>query len=82
MADFRKEPSAVPLHIRTYWSWFGSGSWQVPTSPRVAFARQSRLFKMYVTQSTAGARRDSSDDACLKFIQSALPELQRAVQSR
>ncbi len=80
MANFSKQEAAAPLRVRTYWSWFGAGGWQVPRSPRVTFARQSRIFKVYVTQATAGASRNNAEDACLTFLESALPALTQAVQ--
>jgi hypothetical protein len=81
---FSKLEGGVPVRLHTYWTWsgrkrHGRNGWLVPDNPRMAFAREPYLFKMYVTHAIQGARRSSDEDACVDFIQLVLPELERVL---
>jgi hypothetical protein len=44
-ARFEK-PNALPFEV--LWAWGTGGDWQAPDSPRLAFAGEGRIFKVYV----------------------------------
>jgi hypothetical protein len=50
VATFKKTNELVPMSVRIYWSWSGSGQWQVPDRPRLTFARFPVLYKLYVVR--------------------------------
>jgi len=37
-----------PAELRLFWSWSTGGPWQAPANPRLTFARQRALYKLYV----------------------------------
>lgn len=80
--DFVKVDGGVPVRLRTYWAWHGNGAWQIPTNPRLTFASQPYIYKMYVTQAVDGSRANSADDPCRIFIRTILPDLQHVLGSQ
>jgi hypothetical protein len=50
VATFKKSNEIVPTSVRIYWSWSGSGQWQIPDRPRMTFARYPVLYKLYVVR--------------------------------
>ena len=49
-ASFEKEIDGRPFRIRTYWGWGTGAGWDAPDMPRVAFAGEPFLYKLYVTE--------------------------------
>jgi len=80
--DFVKRAAGVPFYLRTFWTWHGKGGWQVPANPRVAFAREPYLLKMYVTQEFEGSGPQPAADACQDFIRDVITELQSVLPSQ
>jgi hypothetical protein len=50
VATFKKTAEVVPTIVRVYWSWTGTGRWQTPPQPRIAFAHDRVLYKLYVVR--------------------------------
>jgi len=71
MAHFR-QPASQDLAI--YWAWSADGTWQAPSSPRLAFGGQPFLYKLYVVRET-GPR----DQLTPEFLQQLMPELNAAL---
>jgi len=77
-AQFTKKKATDQTNIRIFWSWSANGSWQVPENPRLTFARQPVLFKLYVLRETAPAEATQlDDDPCVELLRLLLPEMQR-----
>ncbi len=49
-ASFEKTLDGRPVRIRTHWAWGDGSGWSAPESPRVAFAGEPYLYKLYVTE--------------------------------
>jgi hypothetical protein len=79
VATFSKTETASPLHVRVFWSWSATGAWQTPAYPRLTFARQRRLYKLYVIRPLLRPTEPLDDDPALSFIQALVPELDRAL---
>jgi hypothetical protein len=79
VATFSKTERASPLHVRVYWSFGGSGDWRAPDSPRLAFAGQRRLYKLYVIRQLAKAAEPLDDDPAIPFLRALAPELEKAL---
>ena len=47
-ARFVKERANGRTNLRIFWSWYGSESWKVADNPRLSFAGEKVLFKMYL----------------------------------
>jgi hypothetical protein len=50
VATFKKNSGTIPVVVRVYWSWSGTGEWQIPDRPRFTFAKFPMLYKLYVIQ--------------------------------
>jgi hypothetical protein len=79
VATFSKTERASPLYVRVYWAFSGSGDWRAPDSPRLAYAGQRRLYKMYVIRQLAKASEPLDDDPAVPFIQAIAPELEKSL---
>lgn len=53
------KPPPNPAAFEVRWGWGTGNDWQAPDSPRLAFARQSRIYKIYLQQTL----RESSNSA-------------------
>jgi hypothetical protein len=80
VANFSKTERATPLHLRVFWAWSATGAWQSPEYPRLAFAGQPRLFKMYVIRQMVKEGEPLAGDPAAAFIQAAVPEFQKALR--
>jgi hypothetical protein len=78
--DEGDEKTGQPEHLRIFWSWYSPGAslWLAPNSPRVAFAGQRVLYKMYVIRNVTTATPAVSDP-CLKLLGQLLPVLDTAL---
>jgi hypothetical protein len=73
-AEFTNPAGFADDRVGIMWSWSANGSWAAPENPRLEFAGQPVLFKLYVTWDRC---RDSSSlidsrptDFCQEFVES------------
>jgi hypothetical protein len=83
-AEFRtavliKKQSADQNYLRIYWGWNATGSWSAPDNPRLTFAGNAALYKMYVIRELSTLDDTGEDEPCREFLRDLLPELQRAL---
>jgi hypothetical protein len=78
-AVFGKASAAVPTYLRILWSWSADGFWEAPDNPRLRFAPQPVLYKLYVIRELATADDRLEGDSSLDFLQTFLPELERVL---
>lgn len=74
-----KTDAPLPTYLRILWSWSADGAWTAPQNPRLAFASQKALYKLYVIREQRSLDETTSDDAGQKFLQVLLPELQQVL---
>src|SRR5262245_197933 len=67
-AKFSKQNAIVPLNVRVFWSWRAADAWRAPSSPRLAFAGEPVLHKLYVTHELTGADERQDDAVCAEFL--------------
>jgi Protein of unknown function (DUF3485) len=80
VANFSKTERAEPVYGRIFWSWSGSGTWETPDYPRLAFAHFRKLYKVYVVRQLLKAAEPLEDnDPAIRFIQVLVPELEKAL---
>lgn len=79
MAKFRKAGASVPETIRVFWSWSATGSWQVPSNTRIAFARHSALYKLYIVRDLTLPDEPIADDPVVEFLREFLPQLNQTL---
>jgi Protein of unknown function (DUF3485) len=79
VADLRKTNSTEDRRLRIFWAWSSGGSWSVPENPRLAFARESALFKLYLIREASEKLEPLADDPCLDLMKQLLPEWRKTV---
>ena len=64
VAEFEKKTATAVERQRVRWAWSADGGWGVPDRPRLAFLRDSELFKLYVvTGVSADAAQQTGGDS-------------------
>jgi hypothetical protein len=66
---FRGPPSTDGHRLQLYWAWSSDGVWKAPSSPRLTFAREPRLYKMYVSRTLHPAQDRDENQTCLELMQ-------------
>ncbi|MCI0379612.1 MAG: EpsI family protein [Gemmataceae bacterium] len=78
-AKFTKGQGVEDSRLRLYWCWRGAERWDAPDNPRVAFAGQPFLYKLYVIQELVSSDEAMDDAQCREFIARLVPELERGL---
>jgi hypothetical protein len=78
-ARFVKERAAGKTNLRIFWSWHGAQSWQVADNPRLSFAGEKVLYKLYLVREMIQPDEPLDGDACIEFMQDFLPAFRRNV---
>jgi hypothetical protein len=81
VATFSKNERAAPVHVRVFWAWTATGTWQAPEYPRLKFAGERRLFKMYVIRQLLKEGEPLDADPVVPFVQALAPELETVVRA-
>jgi hypothetical protein len=75
----KSEPTGTHSE-RGFWSWSGDGKWIAPKNPKLKFAGQKALYKMYVFAAVpTGGKKLAGDDFCFDFIRTFIPVLDVAL---
>jgi hypothetical protein len=78
-ARFVKERNSGKIHLRIFWSWRTSQGWQVADNPRLNFAGEKVLHKMYLIRELVQPDEPLDTDPCVEFMREVLPMLERSV---
>ncbi|VTR95697.1 Uncharacterized protein OS=Singulisphaera acidiphila (strain ATCC BAA-1392 / DSM 18658 / VKM B-2454 / MOB10) GN=Sinac_2487 PE=4 SV=1: DUF3485 [Gemmata massiliana] len=79
VARFGK-PGIVPTQLEIYWTWSRDGrTWQAPNAPRLSFAREPALYKMYIIRQFVAGSREENANSCREFLQRALPDFNQVL---
>jgi hypothetical protein len=81
VAVFSKTERATPVHLRLFWAWTANGTWQVPEIPRLTFAGERRLFKIYVIRQMLREGEPLDADPIVPFIQALAPEMDKLIRA-
>jgi hypothetical protein len=82
MGEFHKARSPVAGRLRILWAWSSDGAWQAPDKPRMQFARQGCLHKLYIVSSAAADRPFAADAGTQEFIKRLIPQLEATLFER
>jgi hypothetical protein len=79
---YRKRSAAVPTRLTILWSFLAGGKWNMSANPRVDFASQSLVYKLYVVYRPPSTGAPPNDDPYVEFVRrELLPELERVLLS-
>lgn len=76
---FSRDETDGPNQMRIFWSFFAADRWSMPNSPRLAFAREPVLYKLYVIRNTTGPTGPLENDACVRLLGLLLPVFNRTL---
>jgi hypothetical protein len=74
-----KKRHSEQIAQRVYWSWSAAGTWVVPDSPRLAFARYPLLYKLYLIRDLSRPGEPLEDDPCVDLMRQLQPELKKSL---
>ena len=79
LCDFVKQSSSAADSRRVFWGWSSDGRWKAPENPRISFAGQPFLYKLYVLRGLDRPDESKDEDLCLDFLNLLIPELQQTL---
>jgi hypothetical protein len=71
--------AAEQTRLRIFYAWNASGTWVAAENPRVAFARSSVLYKLYLIRDLPVTTAPLASDPCLDFFERLGPELRKCL---
>ena len=78
-ARFEKRKQDSVSQLRIFWGWRTSAGWRAAENPRLAFAAEPLLHKMYLIREMAAADEPVDTDPCVAFMGDLLPVLQQTL---
>lgn len=78
----KKSAEGILIPLRTYWAWSVDGRCEAPVNPRMHFASNQHLYKIYVTQvlSSPSTRPTDAETAVFEsFLSEFLPKFRAAL---
>jgi hypothetical protein len=62
--------------LRIYWGWTAGSGWSAPENPRLLFAGQPALIKLYALRESTGQGERDAADPCLDLLREILQTLE------
>lgn len=78
-ARFVKERTTGKTHLRIFWAWHASDAWKIADHPRLSFASEKVLHKLYLIREMITPDESLEGDACVEFMQELLPAIRQNV---
>jgi hypothetical protein len=78
-ARFVRERASGKTHLRIFWAWHGAETWKIADNPRLSFAGEKVLYKMYLIREMVQPDEPLEGDACIEFMQDLLPIVRHSV---
>jgi len=79
-ADFGNSAIDDPTLTRLYWAWSTDGEWETPANPRVDFAGEPVLFKLYVSEQWVPSGIVNDTGVAESFMDEMLPVVRSALK--
>jgi hypothetical protein len=77
-ARFVKERTTGKTNLRIFWAWHAN-AWKVADHPRLSFAGEKVLHKLYVIREMVQPDEPLEGDACVEFMRELLPTIRQTV---
>lgn len=74
-----KPQATGTAHLRILWSWNATGTWEAADNPRLQFARNRALYKLYLIQELDSAEAPMEGSALAAFTRELMPVLERTL---
>jgi hypothetical protein len=78
-ARFVRERATGRTNLRIFWSWHDAQTWKVADNPRLSFAGEKILYKLYLIREMVQTDEPIEGDACVEFMQDVLPSFRSSV---
>jgi hypothetical protein len=76
---FRKE-AVTPIHLRVLYGWSAANAkWDAPENPRLTYAGQPVLYKLYLNRELAQPNEAMESDPILNLLRALRPQLRAAI---
>jgi hypothetical protein len=75
-ARFLRQRPDGQTNLRIFWAWHAVDGWKVADNPRVAFAGEPVLHKLYVIRELVNPNEPAEGDVCVEFLKELLPALE------
>lgn len=79
VVDFTGPQANSATQIRAYWTWYARGLWQAPQHPRLEFASETVLYKLYLVRTLGSESVTFNDDPCMEFFEVLRPHLEALI---
>jgi hypothetical protein len=76
-ARYVRQRADEQTNLRIFWAWHASDGWKVADNPRIAFAGEKVLHKLYVIRDLVNPNDTADSEACAEFMRELLPELEQ-----
>lgn len=77
--DMRKPSPTAPSQLRLYMAMGSRGAWSVPDRPRIAYAGQAALYKIYVTYEAPSFSEAADQGPAVELLRALMPRLQQGL---
>jgi Protein of unknown function (DUF3485) len=77
--DMNKQSPTSPARLRLYLALGSKGTWSVPKRPRIAFAGQAALYKLYVSYEAAELPGAADQGPAVDLLKALMPRLQEGL---
>lgn len=77
--EFRRTNVAMSTQMRLYLAWGTRGGWAAPTNPRLSYAGQPVLYKVYASREVTKLQEDVEHDPSADLLKALMPELNRTL---
>jgi hypothetical protein len=81
LAEFQGQSTLTEDRVALMWGWSVAGPWSAPDSPRLEFAGEPVLHKLYITWDRSRDQRPVTDTLPSEFVELFLPVVQSVISS-
>ena len=82
VTDFSQGESALRSNLRVFHAWTTDGTWTASETPRMGFAGEPILYKLYVVQEMDNKKRQPRDVPAFAFLGQFLPVIRATLFPR
>ena len=77
-ASFLKSDRRGSSPLQIFWNWSADGQWEAPDAPKLKYAGQHALYKVYLESGAPNSQQGVNESPSVEFARVLLPELTKA----